>query len=278
MKRLTMISIAILTINVVILGNFFQAIPSTKTESNDLPSGDEIARRINARNEGEAVSRNLTMELIDRRGKKRVRETRSFRKYYGEKKHTVIFYESPKNVKDTAFLTYDYPEANRDDDQWLYLPALRKVRRISASDRGDYFLGTDFTYEDIKKETKVSIEDYTRKTIGEEIIDGHRCYIVEAIPVNKKVAKELGYGRVVQWVDAEIWMARKSDFWDVRGNRLKTTHIKEIRQVQGIWTGHRLEVENHKTGHKTIFTFSDVDYESKVKDDLFTERSLRRGI
>lgn len=241
------------------------------------PTGDEIVQRVNARDEGEAVSRTLVMELIDRRGKKRVRETRGFRKYYGEEKRTVIFYLSPKNIKRTAFLTYDYPEADRNDDQWLYLPAMRKVRRISASDRGDYFLGTDFTYEDIKKETKVSFEDYLRTTIGEEKVDGHRTYKMEQIPVNKKIAKELGYGRVVSWVDPEIWIIRKSEFWDVRGNHLKTLHIKEIRKVQDIWTAHRLEVRNHKTGHRTIFTFSDVDYQTGVKDDLFTERALRRG-
>ena len=241
------------------------------------PTGDEIAQRINARDEGEAVSRTLVMELIDRRGKKRVRETLGFRKYYGEEKRTVIYYKSPKNVKGTAFLTYDYPGVERDDDQWLYLPAMRKVRRISASDRGDYFLGTDFTYEDIKKENKVGIEDYTRTTIGEEQVDGHHTYVVERTPINDKVAKELGYGRVVSWVDSEIWIARKSEFWDVRGNPLKTTRIKEIRPVQGIWTAHRLEVDNHKTGHKTIFIFSDVDYERGVGDDLFTERALRLG-
>jgi len=220
----------------------------------------------------------LKMELINRKGKKRERVTRGFRKYFGEEKRTILFYESPKNVKDTGFLTFDYPDPKRDDDQWLYLPALRKVRRISASDRGDYFLGTDFTYEDIKKESKVSIEDYTRKTIGEETIDGHHTYIIESVPVNKKIAKELGYGRVMQWVDAEIWMIRKSDFWDERGKTLKTIYNKDIRLVQGIWTSHRIEAENHKTKHKTIFIFSDVDYQSEVKDDIFTERALRRGL
>ncbi len=143
---------------------------------------------------------------------------------------------------------------------------------------GDNFLGTDFTYEDIKKETKVSIDDYTRQTIGEEIIDGHRTYLIESIPVNKKIAKELGYGRVLQWVDAEIWMIRKSEFWDVRGKTLKTIQSKEIRLVQGIWTTHRIEAENHKTNHKTVFIFSDVDYQTEVKDDIFTERALKRGL
>ena len=250
----------------------------SQTAVNSWPAAEEIVKRINDRDEGMQVTRTLKMELINRKGKKRERVTRGFRKYFGEEKRTVIFYESPKNIKDTAFLTFDYPDSKRDDDQWLYLPALRKVRRISASDRGDYFLGTDFTYEDIKKESKVSIDDYTRKTIGEETIDGHRAYIIESIPVNNKIAKELGYGRVLQWVDAEIWMVRKSEFWDVRGKTLKTIQSKEIRLVQGIWTSHRIEAENHKTKHKTIFIFSDVDYQSEVKDDIFTERALRRGL
>ena len=178
----------------------FMSVPAAAA---GLLDGDEIARRINARDEGLVVSRTLVMELTDKRGKTQVRKTRGFRKYFADGKRTVIFYLSPKNVKDTAFLTFDYPEANRDDDQWLYLPAMRKVRRISAADRGDYFLGTDFTYKDIKKEGKVSLEDYTRRTVGEELIDGHRCYIVESIPVDMDTAPELGYGKVTQWVDPE---------------------------------------------------------------------------
>ena len=242
------------------------------------PTGLEIAKNINARDEGIAVSRNLTMEMIDRRGKKRVRETRGFRKYFGEEKRTVIFYLKPKNVKKTAFLTYDYPDIAKDDDQWLYLPAMRKVRRIAASDRGDYFLGTDFTYEDIKKESKVTIEDFTWKTVGEEEIDGHHTYIVEAIPVNEKIAKELGYSKVLSWVDSEIWMIRQSKRWDVRGNELKTVYTRDIRQVQNIWTAHTIEVSNHKTSHSTRFLFSDIDYTKGVKDNIFVQRALQRGL
>ncbi|MBH0178538.1 MAG: outer membrane lipoprotein-sorting protein [Nitrospira sp.] len=242
-----------------------------------LPAGEEIARRINARDEGEVVSRFVTMAMTDRSGTERVRETKSFRKYFGKEKRTVIFYLSPANIKDTAFLTYDYPEVDRDDDQWLYLPAVRKVRRISASDRGDYFLGTDFTYEDIRMETKVGIEDYSWKTLAEETIDGHRCFLVEEIPVNEKTAKELGYSKVQSWVDAEIWMVRQAKYWDVAGNPLKTLQVREITLIRDIWTAHQISVENHKTGHKTVFTFKDVNYGQSVKDELFTEDGLRRG-
>lgn len=244
----------------------------------ELPSGDEIAKKINARDEGVAVARNLTMEMTDRSGKTRTRETRGFRKYYGHEKRTVIFYLEPSNIKDTAFLTFDYPDASRDDDQWLYLPAMRKVRRISASDRGDYFLGTDLTYEDIKLETRVSIEDYNRKTTGEDEVDGHRCYLVESVPVNDEIAKELGYGKVEQCVDPTLWMVRRSRFWDVRGNPLKTAYFRDIRQIQGIWTQHRIEVENHKTGHRTVFVFKDVNYKDGLDDKLFTQSAMQRGL
>lgn len=242
-----------------------------------LPSGDEIARRINARDEGERVRRRLTMELIDAGGHVRTRETVSFRRFFGDEKRSALFYEAPKNVKDTAFLTWDYAEPGREDDQWLYLPALRKTRRIAGADRGGWFLGTDFSYEDMKKETRVSLEDYTRRTVGRDQVDGKPCLVVESIPVSDEVARELGYGKVLACVDPEIWMVRRSEFWDERGRRLKTTSVRDVRRVDGIWTPHVIEARNHQTGHRTVFTFSEVDYEAPVPEDLFTERSLRTG-
>lgn len=251
---------------------------SSNAVSSELPAGVIIAQNINARDEGIAVSRKLKMEMTDRHGKARVRETRAFRKYYGDEKRTAIFYLKPKNIKDTAFLTYDYADKERDDDQWLYLPAMRKVRRISASDRGDYFLGTDLSYEDIKLETRVSLKDYTRKTIGEDEVDGVHCYVVEETTIDNETAEELGHLRRESCVDDTIWMTRRSKFWDLQNNLLKTTHFKDISQVQGIWTAHTIDVENHKTGHHTIFTFSDVDYDEGVKDSVFTQNALKRGL
>ncbi len=246
-------------------------------EISDLPSADDIVARINSRDDGQQVSRVLKMELVDRRGKSRVRETMGYRRYFGDEKRTVLFYQSPANVKGTGFLTYDYPRAETDDDQWLYLPALRKVRRISASDRGDYFLGTDFTYEDIKKETKIAIEDYTFSTLGTEEVDGHLTYLLEGTPINSETAEELGYSRVLWRIDPEIWMSRKIEMWDVNGNSLKTLRNEDIENIQGIWTTLKLTAVNHKTGHLTIFTFSEVDYQAPVDDSMFEQRALRRG-
>jgi outer membrane lipoprotein-sorting protein len=278
MPKFVLLSPAALHLSLVLLGVLCLVTPAGYASNDILPSGEEIVQRVNARDEGQTASSTLLMELIDRRGEKLIRKTRTFRKYYRAEKRTAIFYVLPKNVEGTAFLTFAYFEATRDDAQWLYLPAFRKVRRISAANRGELFLGTDFTYEDIKQGTKLSVTDYAWKTMGEDTVDGRRCYMLEGTPVNHDVAKELGYGRVITWVDTEIWIVRKTDFWDVRGEPLKTSFIRDIRQVQGIWTAHEIEARHHKTGHRTVFTFSDVDYGSNIDDDLFTERTLLRGL
>ncbi|SEK47833.1 Protein of unknown function [Aquimarina amphilecti] len=246
--------------------------------SQELMNGQLIAQKTNDRNEGVSLKRDLIMELKDKRGKTRVRKTVALRKYFGKEKRLVIFYKTPTSVKGTAFLTFDYPDATKDDDQWLYLPALRKTRRISAANRGDYFLGTDLTYEDIKLETKISNNDYNYKTMGREKIDGHDCYVIEAIPKDASIEKELGYSKAKFWIDSQIWMMRKSESWDTAGNFLKTVKVSDIKKVQNIWTIHHINVVNHKTKHQTTFKFENNDYDAALGDDYFTKEALVDGL
>jgi hydrophobe/amphiphile efflux-3 (HAE3) family protein len=248
------------------------------TSPADLPAGREVMERVDARDDGEKVARSFTLELTDRSGTTRVQEVTSFRKYFGEEKRTILFYTDPANIRGTGFLTYDYADPSVDDDQWLYLPALRKIRRISASDRGDYFLGTDFTYEEIKKEQKVELSDYRFETMGTATVDGVECIVVRGTPVSESVAEELGYGRVKWRIDPEMWMPRLSDYWDTNGNHLKTIHTRTIERIDGIWTAMEIHVRNHKTGHRTLLTYGEVDYEASVPDRLFEQARLRRGL
>lgn len=263
-KTITLFCLITLTIGVI--------------KAQNLPSGIEIAKKTYERNEGISLQRNLIMELKDKRGKTRVRRTKAYRKYFGSEKRLAIFYESPTSVKGTAFLTFDYAEPSKDDDQWLYLPALRKTRRISAANRGDYFLGTDLTYEDIRLETRISTVDYDYQTIGKEQFDGTECYIIDATPKTSKIAKELGYSKGKYWVDSKLFILRKAESWDIAGNFLKTVVIKDIKKVQDIWTYHTINVVNHKTGHETTFKTEQNDYQSVLSDDYFTEEALVDGI
>jgi outer membrane lipoprotein-sorting protein len=239
---------------------------------------DELVAAINAVSQGEQVSRQLTMEMTDRRGKTRTRETLNYRKYYGEEMRTVLFYLAPANVRDTGFLIWDYPDYEREDDQWLYLPAMRKVRRISTSDRGDYFLGTDLTFEDMKLDGKLEPRDWRFSLAGTSESDGVELLVLEAEPRSGEIARELGYSRSRYHVDPSNYMIMIAEFWGLKGKPLKTLRIADVRKIDGIWTRHRLHVENHKTGHQTTMTFSDVDYKTAVKDSIFTRSALERGI
>jgi hypothetical protein len=245
--------------------------------STDELSADDIVALINAVPDGEQVTRKLSMELIDRRGKTRLRETISYRKYFGDEKRTAIFFLSPANVRDTAFLTWDYADPEQDDDQWLYLPALGKVRRVSAADRGDYFLGTDFTYEDLKLEGKVSASDYSYNYLPDTTPQTGGSVRLEALPVSENVAEELGYSKTVLTVDPANWVVTEVEFWDTKGRPLKNLVATDIRQVGGIWTRHSLVMKNHQTGHTTRLTFSDVDYSGVLEDEVFSKQALSRG-
>ncbi len=258
------------------------------SENTNLPNGQWAAQKINELDDGEHRVNYMDMKLTDRRGKVRERKTISYRKYFGDEKRTVLFYRSPRNIKNTGFLTYDYSDIQKDDDQWLYLPALRKARRISASDRGDYFLGTDATYEDIKLEGKLSLADFSYTSLRIEAISPEErvtygladkeYLVIEGKPLTPEAAKELGYGRSLNWVDQDSWIIVKGQLWDVNLNPLKDLYVGDIRKVDGYWTRHQLTILNHKSGHKTEFTFSEVDYKEPVKDSLFSRQALTRGV
>lgn len=247
------------------------------TSAAQLPDIEMVVENINAVNEGEFVSRKMLMTMTDKRGKTRNRHTQGYRKFFGDEKRSVLFYLKPSNVKGTGFLTYDYKDIAKDDDQWLYLPALRKVRRISSSDRGDYFLGTDMTYEDMKLEGKLEPTDYHYSILAEETIANVRTIKVQGIPQSDAIAKELGYSKNQFWVDTSNWVIIKAQYWGLRGKLLKTLTNSDIRLVDNIWTRHNIEVINHKTKHTTRFTFSDVDYTTQVKNSLFRKNSLSKG-
>lgn len=247
-------------------------------QAENAPAINEIVARINSVDDGAQLSRTLTMTLIDKNGRERVRETYGYRKYYGEEKRSVLFYRSPNNVRGTGFLTWDYPDPQIEDDQWLYLPALRRVRRISASDRGDYFLGTDLTYEDIKLEGKLQPADYNYRFVEANEIDGVETYQLLATPKSEQIADELGYGEVSIWVNTAHWLIVRAEYKDTKMQPLKTTLSLDIRPVDDIWTRHRTEVTNHQTGHRTVFEFSDVDYTSEVNDNVFEQQNLPRGL
>jgi uncharacterized protein len=246
--------------------------------ADDTGSAMAIMAEVANRPEGTSVDRVARIQLIDRHGGSREQVARALRKNVDDGRRMAIFYEAPANIRGTSFLVFDYPGEARENDQWLYLPALRKVRRVPASDRGDYFLGTDLTFDEIRNDNRVTMTDWVFVAAGDDSIEGVRCMLVDGATASERIARELGYGRARWCIDRSVKMARRVEYWDRNGRLLKTVTNSGIVQVDGIWTASRIDVTNHKTGHRTTIRFSDTRFNAELADSLFTQRQMERGL
>ncbi|MBN4076925.1 outer membrane lipoprotein-sorting protein [Mariprofundus ferrooxydans] len=239
------------------------------------PTGLSIMQAVDNREDGDDLRQQMTQTLVDRNGNQRQRHMVAFRKDFGKDSKLITFFTAPANIRDTALLTFDYDDPDADDDQWLYLPALKKVRRISSSDRGDYFMGTDFTFEDMKQTPE--LDDYHWTLLGSEQVDGHDCWKVEGKPATEDIMRELGYSKMIQYIRKDNDFSIRSDYWDQAGRELKHLHVINMEKTQGIWSALKIEMTNVQSQHKTILGLAEQQYNTGLKDRLFTQRTLKRG-
>ncbi len=245
------------------------------------PPDDAQARaimvRVDERDDGDNQTSNLQMVLIDKRGKQRIRELRSFSKDKGEDTHSMMFFLSPPDVKDTGFLTYDYDDPDRDDDQWLYLPALKKTKRIASSDKSGSFMGSDFSYADM---TDRPLEKYTYQLLQESEVGGHPVWVIQSTPIDDDEIDETGYTKSIQFVRKDIDFVIRAKTWVKKGKRNKYMEVQELEQIDGIWVPTVMTMTTKKgkqTLHKTILRTSDVKFNQDLDFDLFTVRGLENG-
>jgi len=223
-------------------------------------TGQEIAQKVHDRDDGDNSTAKMKMILIDKNGKKRVRDLKTFTKDKGEDKLKLMFFLTPADVKNTAFLTYDYEDSNKDDDQWLYLPELQKVKRIASSDKSSSFMGSDFTYSDM---TSRNVEDYTYKIMKEKKVGGHMTWQMLVTPKSKKTIEETGYTKSIVFVRQDNFVIVQALNYIKAGKKLKYKMVTK---------------KGKKTLHKTIFKFSDIKYNQDLEESLFTTRTLERGL
>lgn len=238
----------------------------------------EIAGSVYARAEGSATYRDLAITLTDRRGRQKSRRAIILRENRPDARFTRITYTHPKAIRDTAFLSHDYRDPEREDNRWFYTPAMRKDRRVPASDRGDYFLGTDFTYEDIQSELKFDPNDYRFEHLGETLHEDELLPVLGGRPASAAIERATGYGSFVAIVDPISWMPVRIAFFDPKERPLKTVVVSAIEQVDGIWVAKRIAAHNHRTGHRTVFEILDVGFPDDLDDTLFTAHALTRGL
>ena len=235
------------------------------------PSGEEIMRRAHLAMyyPGEDMRARVTMRLVSKDGGERVREMTMSRrdiKEGGEQRY-FIFFHRPPDVRDMAFLVWKYP--GRDDDRWLYVPALKLVRRIAASDKHTSFVGSDFSYEDVSGREP---EDDNHRLVREEKMAGRDAWAVESTP---KEPGSADFSRKLSWIDRATWLPLKEEYYDRRGELARVFTADELKEIQGFWTVTRRVMKNAQTGHRTEVAWDDVRYNLKLAPDLFSERALR---
>lgn len=254
------------------------AIPGhPRTAAADEPRAREIMEQVDQRDDGDNQTSNLEMILIDKRGKQRIRELQSFRKDKGEDSYSLMFFLSPADVENTGFLTYDYDDPDRDDDQWLYLPALKKTKRIAASNKSGSFMGSDFSYADM---TDRPLEKYDYTLLQESEIDGHPVWVIQSIPTEEDEIDETGYTKSIQFVRKDNYVAIRAKIWLKKGKRNKYMEVKELTQIDGIWVTTLMTMTTKKgkqTLHKTVLRTSDIKFDQPLDFDDFSVRGLEAG-
>jgi outer membrane lipoprotein-sorting protein len=236
-----------------------------------------IMEKVDAREDGKTLERDTQMILIDKRGNKRVRNMKSYSKDYGKDEKKVIFFKSPADVKNTGFLTFDYDTANKDDDQWLYLPALKKVKRIPSSDKSASFMGSDYSYFDM---TKTSLNDYNFKFMKDTTVRGHPAWMIESTPRTKKIKKESGYSKSINIVRKDNYVVVRSIAF-MRGGKKKYLDVTGMHKQGGIWITDEMSMTTKKgknTLHKTILKYSNTKLNTSINDNMFTKRRLEKGL
>jgi outer membrane lipoprotein-sorting protein len=235
------------------------------------PTAESIMHAVYDRPQPADTSGLLTMTLVDARGRERVRSLEQRMASFGGVDKKIMEFKSPADVRGTAFMNWSYTEAGKSDDQWIYLPALKRVRRISSDGKGDAFMGSDFSYDDLA-ERHPSRDIHT--IIGSESINGEACWIIES---KAKDATD-GYSKTISWISKERLTGFKRDFYDRKGALLKTLSVQETRIVDGYLMITRTEMHNVQKNTRTRMEFADLKLDTGIKDELFSERTLTRGL
>ncbi len=235
-------------------------------------TGRDIVQKVKNRPDGDTRYSELELTLMKKNGTTRQRKITMWAMDEGKDTKKIMFFTYPGDVKGTGFLTYDYDQVGKEDDKWLYLPAMKKTRRISgSSSKTDYFMGTDFTYDDMGSR---NVDEDTHKLLREEMKDGHKCWVVESVPVDKREI----YSRKVSWIRQDCLTAIYVEYYDKLNKLHRVLTISDVKEVQGFWTVHKMEMKNVQTEHSTIITVKNSKYNIKVDKNLFTVAKLEKGL
>lgn len=234
--------------------------------------GNWVAQQVWQRQDGEQVKRQLIMQLTDHNGNSRERRAQVLRLTENGIKKTRIHFEAPRRVKHTGFLTFDYLNAEQQDEQWMYLPAIKKTRRIPVSGRGESFMGSDFSYEEIKSDFKFALHDYHFTLLD----DQPNYYVLQAEPQTPQIAKDLGIGKLVAQVSKQHWLPMQVNFWDTRLQPLKHMQIDQVQIIEGYPVVMQVTMQHQQQSHRSVFRYTDVQFLTQLSSNEFSVNQLAK--
>lgn len=248
----------------------------TQTEKLDAR---EIMRRVDERYTGDTQTSVSTLTLIDKKGRERNRELKMFSMDKTDVEKSIVYFLAPADVKGTAYMSFDWEDENREDDSWLYLPALQQVKRVAASDESGAFMGSDFSYADING---MDFEDFDYTMLKEsDMVNGHDCWLIESRPKNDKIVDKTGYTSAQSWVRKDIFMVVQGKIEVKKGKKTKYFSATDLEQIDNIWTAKTLQMittRNGKKEHASVFKFAEVLYNQQVDESRFDTQAMQRGI
>ena len=236
-------------------------------------SGYDIMKKVNEVPEPKTSSSVATLTIHSKKGSDRIREVIMKSKDYGDVSKEVIVFTTPKDVAGTGYLMFDYEDDNKDSDNWLYLPAMKKTRRIasSGSESEGGFMGTDFTYQDMGDR---SIDKYDYNLLGEESVNGELCYKVECI---SKAHTEKD-PRYISYIGKSDYILRKCEFYDRQDQLHRILTCSDFTTIGGFKTAQKMKMENVQTGTWSLIETKNIVYNADdIDDSLFTVAALEKG-
>ncbi len=232
-------------------------------------TGREVAENVENRDVGDTTHALIEMVLVDADGDAKSRIIEQYGREANGLSSNVIVFHRPASVEGTRFLSIE--RSGRDDDQWIYLPALGRVRRIAGSEGGNSFMGTDFSYDDLKG---WAIDDFSYELLRREQVGSWNTYVVEATPLP---ASDVSYSRIVHFVDPESWIPVRIELFGEDGELSKVNRVGRIETVQGYPTIIENTMENVRTGHRTELRITNFAYNESLPDGLFSVDFLETG-
>jgi hypothetical protein len=242
-------------------------------------TADEIMKRVDERYTGDTTKSSAVLNIIDKKNQTRVRNLKLFGLEKDDYEKSLIFFMSPAEVEGTAYMTFDWENKEKEDDSWLYLPAMQMIKRVAASEESGKFMGSDFSYADING---LDIEDFHYEIVNDsELVDGQDCWVIQSTPIDRRIIKKTGYTSIKSWIRKDIYMTVKSIINVKQANRVKYFAAKDIENIQGVWTAKTLQMvttRNEKRVNSSVLKISDVLYNDSVDEAMFDTQAMQRGI